>query len=68
MMYARLTEEGTAAGETAICSRCFPRCPSEVLDLLDADDVVTDFRDCSGNEALSCNVCGVPASHLDGGH
>lgn len=55
-MFARLTTQGTAAAETAICDCCSDgnkrliSVPSDVLDV--------SFHDCSENEALGCQVCG----------
>ena len=58
-MYARLTREGVAASETAVCGRCIRSASNEQIRTLYADDTVTGFEDCSGNEALSCQLCGV---------
>lgn len=54
-MLARLTGEGVAAGETALCAECLPVAD---MDFFDAEDCVTEHRDCTGNEALSCGYCG----------
>lgn len=58
MMLARLTAQGTAVGETALCDRCLTTAD---LTYFDADDTVTGHVDCSGNDALSCGRCGVAA-------
>lgn len=50
-IYARLTAEGVAASETAVCI-------AHLGDSEPSDDTTTEPRDCSGNEALSCITCG----------
>ena len=46
-MYAKVTDQGTAMSETAICSKCVPQKPLE-------------FVDATGNDYLECNECGWP--------
>lgn len=57
-MLARLTDEGVAAGETALCAHCLPTAD---LDFFDAPDCVTEHVDCTGNEVLACGACGAIA-------
>lgn len=55
-MYACVTVQETAAAETAVCG-------DHLAGFVPAPDYrdVTDhtLRDCSGNDALCCQVCGV---------
>lgn len=53
-MTAGITEQGTAAGETALCSDC--ETPANVIQFY-ADDVVRR-GDCTQNEVLECQACG----------
>ena len=69
-MYALLSDQGTACGETALCEKCY-----EIVDNRDlarkmayqTDDLpdLNHFRDCGdphngGNNALDCCICGWP--------
>lgn len=56
-MHARLSEQGTAIGESALCPTCFPDPKHRAF--ADASDSVSEHVDCSGNEALSCVICGI---------
>lgn len=66
MMYALVTAEGTAMGETSLCEEDYKdasaRREMEARARL-AGDAAEDlsFRNCDGNEMLECQVCGVPA-------
>jgi hypothetical protein len=53
-IYARLTSEGTAASETAVCIKHY-------ADSLPVSDTVTMPVDASGNELLCCIICGLPS-------
>lgn len=55
-MYARLDDQGTAIGESALCALCLQN--SEHRAFADASDSVSEHVDCSGNEALACVICG----------
>lgn len=63
VMFARTTEQGTAMAETAICGDC----RVAVAELPDGTHGVRlqDLVDCSGNDALSCNVCGKVTMDVD---
>lgn len=50
-IYARLTDQGTAAAETATCALHIAQSPT-------TDDAAGELVDCTGNEALSCVICG----------
>ena len=56
-MFAMVTKQGTAASETAICSKCvnftliFPKVSDDI-------DVNVGLVDCSGNSELVCWRCG----------
>lgn len=52
--FARTTSQGTAAAETAVCET--HRDLSQI-----APDADGPLVDATGNEALSCQVCGVQA-------
>jgi hypothetical protein len=58
---AMVTDQGTAAAETAICEDCAS--PARVLERLDAClsdvDRRRGFVDVSENEAIQCRYCGV---------
>lgn len=56
-MYARLTKDGTACAETALCDQHLDRA-GEFLSEDRVEPGVTAHVDCSGNEMLSCQVCG----------
>ncbi|MBN9214111.1 MAG: hypothetical protein J0J04_04720 [Microbacterium sp.] len=53
-MFAGVTSEGTAAGETALCTPCNTEAN---IARFGADDVV-GRQDCTGNDALECQSCG----------
>ena len=59
VIYAMLTEQGTAAKETAVCTLCVAtllfngRCLIPIPD----DVVDTTLIDCSGNDELKCVIC-----------
>lgn len=60
-MYAKTTDQGTAAAETALCgSHYTPARRAEAEDYADGD-VVGPWKDCSGNPELECRVCGTKA-------
>jgi hypothetical protein len=61
-MYALLTNQGTAAGESALCERHHAdsglRDEARVLTNAGGDvDVTQPFVDCTGNDALQCIAC-----------
>lgn len=64
-MYARLSPQGTACQETALCGTCLQddsikqwyRNPYGMADN-NPDRPVTSYHDCTGNEALECQHCG----------
>lgn len=58
-MHARLDNQGTAIGESALCADCLSA--HKVNPAFDTTDSVTGHEDCSGNEALTCCACGVGA-------
>jgi hypothetical protein len=58
-MLALVTNQGTAASETALCEQCFEN-DAAVLRIGTPKDVpVRQWVDCTGNEYLSCNSCGM---------
>lgn len=64
-MYAALTTQGTAAAETALCENHVGDLEALAQAFVNAgDDVPVDQKphDCSGNDALSCIVCGIRSS------
>lgn len=60
-MYARLDDQGTAIGESALCAPCLQR--PEHRAFADAPDSVGEHMDCSGNDALSCVICGTASQN-----
>lgn len=61
LIYARLTRQGVAASETAVCGEHFSQSEASV-DLANPEEsTVTEPVDCSGNETLECQVCGARA-------
>jgi hypothetical protein len=59
---ARLTADGTAAAETAVCWG-HRESSAPVVDLVaPAESTVTGLVNCSGNDQLSCIVCGAMAA------
>lgn len=59
-MLALTSDQGTAMSETAICDT-HPEAERDTLKRLAArsgDWDHGDFHDCTGNEALTCQVCG----------
>lgn len=64
-MYALLSDQGTAAIETALCERCMgdPKMSKQARQQAEQsslNDVPPDapFRDCTENDALQCIGCG----------
>jgi hypothetical protein len=59
-IYAMLTNQGTAAKETAICTACLCQQICDGKCLIPVPDDVTDttVHNCSGNDELECNCCG----------
>lgn len=57
-IYARLTTAGTACAETALCTNHLDQAADYPGDQTGTDAAFTAHLDCSGNEALKCNVCG----------
>ena len=59
-MYAMVTDQSTAASETALCERCATEPLLQAVASFAESDVVKGrgFVDCSGNEALVCVCCG----------
>ena len=61
-MMARTTtneENGTACAETAICFACdSPENRKLIPESTYFDAPIGDYIDCSGNEALECQICG----------
>ena len=60
-MFALLTDQGTAASETALCGIHVNDSTATTAALVEAREDVPlpqDFNDCSGNDALRCIVCG----------
>ena len=64
-MYALVTDQGTAAAETALCAGCVGD-PENIGYAREqgsqADDIINldRFDDCSQNDALECCICGTP--------
>ena len=61
-MHALTTDQGTAMAESAACSTCAETAAAERV-MSDAAALASDYsgqgaRDCTGNEALECQVCG----------
>jgi hypothetical protein len=56
-MFAYITSEGTAMGETAICGAC--KQTARIVDPWAGDWNGGLIEDCTGNEALICQWCGV---------
>lgn len=50
-IFARLTDDGTAAAETAVCEEHFALSP-------EAEDAKGGLVRCIGNDALECVLCG----------
>lgn len=60
-MFAMITEQGTAAAETALCEFCDTTHKKNHLAATADEDVVQgSWQDCSENKALICMVCGYP--------
>lgn len=62
-MKALVTDQGTAAQEAALCDECFKDEANQAYareQASQSDDVNADseFVDCTGNDALSCCICG----------
>lgn len=65
-MYAIITPDQTAMGETALCSVCYPdpaaRAAREQAARYSGDPLVRDghlaWEDCTDNDALECWECG----------
>lgn len=53
-IFARLTDDGTAAAESAVCFDHTGAAPQGGYEDVPAGPLV----DCSGNDALACIVCG----------
>jgi hypothetical protein len=62
-MFALVTDQETAAAETALCGDCFQQPENqgyarEQASQSDDVDPNSDFQDCSQNDALECCICG----------
>lgn len=59
-MHAMVTQQGTAASETALCDDCFTTSAAFDAERRADDDVDKQrgFIDCAGNDALVCTSCG----------
>lgn len=73
-MYALVSDQGTAMSEAALCASCYATPQNQGYaeeQGMSADDWDREgWRDVSGNEALSCVVCGAdnegnPAPEVD---
>ena len=58
-IWARVTAEGTAAAETAVCDQHKDQAPPPDTSGK-PDAAVSDLMDCTGNDQLRCIVCGMP--------
>lgn len=58
MIFAFVTEQGTAAPETALCVIHLEAHANEAREAADKDVDTSRFIDCTGNELVSCIVCG----------
>ena len=61
MIYAMVSDQGTACAETALCPKHLEDEDTRFQAIAQADsdtDVDRGFVDCSGNDALECIVCG----------
>lgn len=68
-LFAQVNNQGTAMAETALCSHHFATHKDHMATDHDYEGVEKDgprveltdtsWHDCTGNDALSCNVCGV---------
>lgn len=64
MFYAMVSGQGTACAETGICEHCFDDDNQAYLAArafgigIDGPDYDKGFVDVTGNEAISCNICG----------
>lgn len=54
-IFAGVTEQGTAAAETALC---LTHNTPENIETFYANDVI-GREDCTGNDALECQYCGI---------
>jgi hypothetical protein len=67
-LFATTTDVGTAMAETALCSEhnteAWQKSLISHVSEPDGSDLV--FYDCTGNDALSCQVCGWPKVDTDG--
>lgn len=61
-IFARVSEQGTAMWETALCERHLAGDDKQHAQPVYADaadgKVSDDWQDCTGSEALCCQVCG----------
>ena len=61
-MYALITEQGTAAAESALCNECYSNLENKQYASDQAshsgDVIPGSWQDVTGNEALSCVICG----------
>jgi len=57
-MYALVTDQGTAAAETALCGKCFKKYQNYAREM-GAQDVqhAGPFHDCTNNPMLRCVIC-----------
>ncbi|MCK5016032.1 MAG: hypothetical protein KAS32_03080 [Candidatus Peribacteraceae bacterium] len=58
------TNQGTAVSETALCNNCYRKpehrrlARGQAVTIGDCKNPFGDFVDCTGNDAISCSVCG----------
>jgi hypothetical protein len=63
-MYAQTTDQGTAAAETALCGACLANAEAKAMThaaahLMGGDDIVGPYVKATGNDALTCQWCGL---------
>jgi hypothetical protein len=62
-IFAKVTNQGTAASETAMCEFCIRNAGlRQTLGQLTNPELEPEWVDCSGNPELRCQVCGRDAS------
>ncbi|QWY80595.1 hypothetical protein SEA_QUAMMI_90 [Microbacterium phage Quammi] len=59
-MFAGVTDQGTAAAETALCTPC--NTPENIARFYAAWHDVVGREECTQNDALECQQCGWSAS------
>jgi len=69
-IYAMITEQSTAAMETALCEKHYNESNRTAREVAASkvtlvEQALPGWHDCSGNAVLECQVCGSKSSYVE---